>query len=70
MINVSSSSKLASGMTFEELICHQDVVVMICVTLQDVTPILLLAGHYLYSWPESTLNVQIPMKNARVRPVI
>jgi len=53
MINVPSASKLAPSMTFERLVCHQDVAFVICVTLQDVDPILLLAGHHLYSWPES-----------------
>jgi len=43
---------------------------VICVTPQDVTPILLLAGHHLYSWPESVLNVEFPIKKARVKPVI
>jgi len=37
---------------------------------QDVTPILLLAGHHLYSCPESVLKVEFPIKNARVKPVI
>ena len=70
MINVSSTSKLALSRTFERLVCHQDVTFVICVTPQDVTPILLLAGHHLYSWPESVLKVEFPMKNARVKPVI
>jgi len=70
MINVPSASKLAPSLTFERLVCHQDVAFVICVILQDVTPILLLAGHHLYSWPESVLKVEIPMKNARVKPVI
>ena len=48
MINVPSASKLALSMTFERLVCHQDVAFVIRVTLQDVTPILLLAGHHLY----------------------
>ena len=70
MINVLPASKLAPNMTFERLVCQQDVVCVICVTLQDVTPILLLAGHHLYSWPQSVLNVEFPMKNARIKPVI
>ena len=52
MINVLSTSKLAPILTFERLVCHYDVAFMICVTPQDVTPILLLAGHHLYSWPD------------------
>ena len=63
-----SASKLAPNMTFERIVCHQDVLFVICVTPQDVTPILLLAGHHL--WPESVLIVEFPMKNARVKPVI
>jgi len=70
MINVPSASKLAPSLTFERLVCHHDVAVVICVTPQDMTPILLLAGHHLYSWPESVLKVEFPMKNARVEPVI
>jgi len=70
MINVLPASKLAPNMTFERLVCQQDVVCVICVTLQDMTPILLLAGHHLYSWPQSVLNVEFPMKNARIKPVI
>ena len=70
MINMPSASKLAPSMTFERLVCHQDVAFVICVTLQDMTPILLLAGHHLYSWPESVLKVEFSMKNARVKPVI
>ena len=66
MINVPSASKLAASLTFE----RHDVTFVICVTLQDVNPILLLAGHHLYSWPESVLKVEFPMKNARVKPVI
>jgi len=57
-------------MTFERLVCHQDFAFVICVTPQDVTLILFLAGHQLYSWPESVLNVEFPMKNARVKPEI
>ena len=71
MINVPSASKLAPSMTFERLVCHQDVAFVMCVALQDATPILLLlAGHHLYSWPASVLKVEFPMKNARVKPVI
>jgi len=33
-------------------------------------PILLLAGHHLYSWPESVLTVEFLIKNARVEAVI
>ena len=57
MINVPSASKLAPSLTFERLVCHQDAAFVICVTPRDVTPILLLAGHHLYSWPESVLKV-------------
>jgi len=70
VINVPSASKLAPSMTFERLVCHQCVTFVICLTPQDVTPILLLAGHHLYSWPESGLNVVFTMKNAKVKPVI
>jgi len=70
MINVPSASKLAPSMTFERLVRHQDVAFVICVTLQDVIPILLLAGHHLYSWPESVLNVEFPIKNARDKPLM
>jgi len=56
MIDVPLASKLAPSMTFERLVCHQDVAIVICVTPQDVNSILLLAGHHLYSWPESVLN--------------
>jgi len=70
MINVPSVSKLAQSMTFERLVCHQDVVFVICVTLQDVTPILLFAAHHLYVWPESVLSVEFPMKNAKFKPLI
>jgi hypothetical protein len=69
-INVPLASDLAPIMTFELLVYHQEVAFVNCVTLQDVTPILLLAGHHLYSCPESVLNVHFPMKNARVNPVI
>jgi len=34
--NVLSASKLSPSMTFERLVCHQDVVFLICVTPQDV----------------------------------
>ena len=70
MITVPLASKLAPSITFERVVCHQDVALVICVTPQDVTPILLLAGHHLYSWPESVLKVEFPMKNARVKLVI
>jgi len=70
MINVPSASKLAPSMTFERLICHQDVAFVICVTPQDVTPILLLAGYHLHSWPDSVLNAGFPNKNATINPVI
>jgi len=70
MINVPSASKLAPSMIFERLVCHQDVAFVICVTPQDATPILLLAGHHLYSWPESVLKVEFRMQNAKVKPVI
>ena len=68
MINVLSASKLAPNMTFERLVCHQNVAFVICVTPQNVTPILLLAGHHLYSWPESVPKVEFSMKNARIKP--
>jgi len=55
-INVPSASKLAPSLTFERLVCHHDVAFVICMTPHDVTPILLLAGHHLYSWPESVLK--------------
>ena len=61
MFNVPSASKLALSMAFERRVCHQHVAFVICVTRQDVTPILLLAGHHLYSWPESVLNVEFPI---------
>ena len=70
MINVPSASKLAPSLTFEQLVCHQDDAFVICVTPQDVTPILLLSEHHLYSWSESVFKVEFPMKNARVKPVI
>ena len=70
MTNVQLASKLALSLTFERLVCHHDVAFVICVTPQDLTSILLLAGHYLYSWSESVLKVEFPMKNARVKPVI
>ena len=70
MINVPSASKLALSKTFERLACHQDIAFVICVTSQDVTPILLLTGHHLYSLPESVLNLELPMENARGKPVI
>jgi len=66
MITVPLASKLAPSITFERLVCHQDVTFVICVTPQDVTSILLLAGHHLYSWPESVLNVEFAIKKARV----
>jgi len=47
MINVPSASNLAPSMTFERIVCHQDVDFVICVTPQDVTQFLLLAGHHL-----------------------
>ena len=68
MINVPSASKLAPSLTFERLVCHQDVAFVICVTPQDVNPILLLAGHHLYSWPESVLKVEFPMKTLESSP--
>jgi len=70
MINVPSASKLAPSLTFERFVGHQDAAFVICVTPQDMTPILLLAGHHLYSWPESVLKVEFPLKNAGVKPVI
>jgi len=70
MSNVPPASKLAPSITFERLVCHQDIAFVICMTPQDVTPILLLAGHHLYSWSESVLNVGFSMKNAKVKPVI
>jgi len=70
MINVPSASKLAPSLTFEQLVCHQVVAFVICVTSQNATPVLLLAGHHLYSWPESVLKAEFPMINARVKPVI
>jgi len=68
MINVPSTSKLAPSLTFERLFCHHEVAFEICVTPQDVTPILLLAGHNLFWWPESVLKVDFPMKNAGGKP--
>ena len=70
MIKVPSASKLAPSMTLERLVCLQDVAFLICVTPQDVTPIVLLAGHHLYSWPESELKVEFPINNARVKPAM
>jgi len=70
MNNAPLASELVLCMIFEGLVCHQDFPFVICVTPQDVTPILLLAGHHLYSWPESVLNVDIPSKNLRVKPMI
>ena len=63
MINVQSASKMAPSLTFERLVCHQEVAFVICVTPQDITPILLLAGHHLN---ESVLKVEFPTKRARV----
>jgi len=68
MITVPLASKLAPSITFERLVCHQDVAFVICVTPQDVTPILLLAGHHLYSWPESVLKVEFPIKTLELSP--
>ena len=70
MINVPSASELSQSLTFEKLVCHHDVTFVICVAPQDVTPILLLVEHHLYSWPESVLKVEFSMKNARLKPVI
>ena len=68
MINVPSASKLAPSPTFERLVCHLDVAFVICVTPQDVIPVLLLAGHHLYSWPESVLKVEFPIKTLELSP--
>jgi len=70
MINVPSALNFAPSLSFERLVCHQEVAFVICVTPRDVTPILLLAGHHLYSWPESVLKVEFPMTNVKVKPVI
>jgi len=70
MMNLPSASQLVPSITFERLVCQQDVIFVICVTPQDVTLILLLASHHLYSWPESVLNVELPMKTDIVKPVI
>ena len=48
MINVLSVSKLAPSMTFERLVCHQDVAFVICVTPQDVTPILFITKKCIF----------------------
>jgi len=39
-----------------------------CVTPQDVNPILLLAGHHLYSWSESVLTVDFQWKKLEFCP--
>jgi len=57
MINVPSASELAPGMFILRLVCHQDVIFVICVTPHDMTPILSLAGHHIYSGSEFVLNV-------------
>ena len=69
-INMPSVSELSPGMISGRLVCHQDVAFVICVMLQDITPLLLLAKHHLYSWRESVLNVEFPIKNAKAKPVI
>ena len=65
MINMPSASKLALSMTFERLVCRQDVAFVICETPQDVTPILLLSGHHLYSWPGFVLKVEFLLKKCQ-----
>ena len=72
MINVPLALEFGPSMTFKRLVCHTDVAFIICVTVKllDVTTILLLAGHHVYSWPESVLNVEFPRKKTRVKPVI
>ena len=74
MINVPSVSESAPSMTFERLVCHPDITFVMCVTPQDLTSILLLtevvSRHHLYSLSESVLNVELPIKNTKVKPVI
>ena len=41
------------------IVCNQDVGFVICVSPQDMTSILLLAGHHLYSRPEKSLVAKI-----------
>ena len=71
-INVPLALEFGPSMTFKRLVCHTDVAFIICVTVKllDVTTILMLAGHHVYSWPESVLNVEFPRKKTRVKPVI
>jgi len=35
--------------------------------LEPVSTILLLAGHHMYSWPESVLTIEFSMHNLRVK---
>jgi len=53
ILNVPSELELAPCMTFERLVCYQDIAFVICVTPQDVTQILLLAALHLFSCPDS-----------------
>ena len=70
MFHVPSAPLTSPRTVVHRLSFHQDVAFVICVTLHAVTPIVLLAGHNLYSCPASVLGVELPVKNVRVRPVI
>ena len=70
MFHVPSAPSTSPRTVVDRFSFHQDVALVICVTTHAVTPIVLLAGHHLYSCPTSVLGVELSMENARVRPVI
>ena len=52
------------------LICHHDTAFVMHVVPHQVLPIVLPAGHHLYSCPKSVSDDVFPMKRAKIKPIM
>jgi len=64
MVHVPSFPFGSPSLTDVRLTCHHDTAFVMYVILHQVLPIMLPAGHHLYSCPKSVSDDVFPMKKA------
>jgi len=70
MVHVPSFPFGSPSWTDVRLTCHHDTVFVMHVIPHQVLPIMLPAGHHLYSCSKSVSDDVFPMKKAKIKPVI
>jgi len=70
MVHVPSFPFDSPSSTDVRLTCHHDTAFVMHVIPHQVLPIMLPAGHHLYSCPKSVSDDVFPVKKAEIKPVI